>query len=210
MTATTRGRLSTLDLLRADAEDDIVWAHRALAERTRAQEDIREELNQRLVARGLNPVSRSAFSRSAVKQARAAYRLASTREIANAVVDRFQPGEDRNVTILVAETIKSMVFEMLDSPTGAPALDGASAEMMANLSIAIKNIETATKTATDRHHRQIDLDRRVAERAAELVRQNADAVVEKIGTLKGLSSETRDRMRTAIMGVLPAPTHAQS
>lgn len=53
-----RRRLSSIDMLPEEAADDIVWATQQLAQRTRTQQDILFELNDRLEAKGIE-VSRN-------------------------------------------------------------------------------------------------------------------------------------------------------
>lgn len=195
-----RGRLSSLDLLPPEAEEDVIWAYEQINKRKRTQDDIRDSLNTRLIARGLKPISRSAFNRAAVRTARMAHRLGEVREIAAAVASKFESGGDEDLTLLVSETIKSVVFEILEKADPARLKpDSFTAEMLANLALALKNAEAAKKISAD-----------VRTRIEKEFATKTGAAIEQVARAKGLTPETVEAIKAKILGVraplvLPPP-----
>jgi hypothetical protein len=184
-----RGRLSTLDLLPIEAEEDVAWAFAELRARKQTQEDIRDALNLRLKLKGLGPISASAFNRAAVRTARMAHRLGEVREMASALATKFEDGGDEDLTLMVSETIKAMIFEMLENAGNLKA-NPLTAEMMANLATALSGAERAKKISAD--------TRKMIERDFS---KKAEAAIEKVGSAKGLSQETKEAFRRELFGV---------
>lgn len=185
-----RGRLSSVDLLPIEAEEDVAWAFAELRARKRTQEDILESLNLRLALKGLGPISKSAFNRAAIRTARMAHRLGEVREIATALSSRFEDGGDEDLTLLVSETIKSLVFETLEN-AGRLKADGITAEMLANFALALKSAEQAKKVTAD--------TRKVIE--ANFKKQAGEAI-EKAAGVKGLTAEAKEEFKRLLFGVV--------
>ena len=61
-----RGRLSSIDLLPEEAEEDVVWALEQLRARNLPQTVILAEFNERLADKGIEAISKSSWSRYAV------------------------------------------------------------------------------------------------------------------------------------------------
>ncbi|MGO4735968.1 phage protein Gp27 family protein [Bosea sp. 2KB_26] len=189
MATVKRGRLSSLDLLPIEAEEDIAWAFAELRGRKQTQDDIREALNLRLKLKGIAPISPSAFNRAAVRTARMAHRLGEVREMASALATKFEDGGDEDLTLMVSETIKAMIFEMLENAGNLKA-NPLTAEMMANLAAALSGAERAKKISAD--------TRKMIERDFT---KKADAAIEKVGAFKGLSPEAKEAFRRELFGV---------
>lgn len=187
-----KDRLSSIDLLPPEAEEDVAWAFAELRARKKTKEEIHESFNLRLAVKGLGPISRSAFSRASVRTARMAGRLGEVREIATALASRFEDGGDEDLTLLVSETIKSLIFEMLEN-AGKLKADGLTAEMMANLATALKSAEQAKKVTAD--------TRKVIEAN---FKKKADAAIDSAAGVKGLSSEAKAEFRRLLFGVTNA------
>lgn len=184
-----RGRLSSLDLLPIEAEDDVVWAFGELRKRKLTQEDILEQLNLRLKLKGLEQISRSAFNRAAVRTARMAHRLGEVREIAAALTDKFEDGSNEQLTMLAAETIKTMVFEMLEN-AGKLRAEPLTAEMMANFAMAIKTSVQAKKVEAD-----------MAIVIEKNFKKKAEEAIDRAGAAKGLTPEMREAFRRELFGI---------
>lgn len=184
-----RGRLNSIDLLPVEAEEAVSWAFGQLRDRKLTQEQILEQMNEKLAALDLGPISRSAFNRAAVRTARMAQRLGEVREIATSLASRFEDGGDEHLTLLVSETIKSLVFEILENPGPLPA-NGKTAEMMANFALALKSAEQAKKVTAD---------------TKKLIEANfakkADEAIQKAAKVRGLSAETIDTIKSEILGI---------
>ena len=183
----SRGRLSSIDLLPVEAEEDVTWAFTELRERKKTQGDILDSLNIRLAVKGLGPISASAFNRAAVRTARMAHRLGEVREIAATLAAKFEDGGDEQLTLLTSETIKTMVFEILENAGEMPA-NGKTAEMMANFALALKSAEQAKKVTAD--------TRKVIEAN---FKKKAEAAIEGAGE-KGLTKEAQEGLKKFLFG----------
>lgn len=185
----SRGRLSSLDLLPIEAEDDVAWAFGELRKRKLTQEEILEQLNLRLKLKGVAPISRSAFNRAAVRTARMAHRLGEVREIAAALTDRFEDGSNEQLTMLAAETIKTMVFELLEN-AGKLRAEPLTAEMMANFALALKTAVQAKKVEAD-----------TALVIEKNFKKKAEEAIDRAGAAKGLTPEMREAFRRELFGI---------
>lgn len=191
-----RGRLSSIELLPADAEPIVAWAMQELRARKHTQVDILDKFNLKL--RGLAadlgieiaPISLSAFNRYAIRLAGIARRLEETREIAGALTERLQPGDTDDLTVMVAETIKTLVFELLEAGTdrrGAPTIDTKGAMELARALHAAASAQSVSSA------RRQKVEQDFAARAAKAVDQVAKA--------KGLTADTVETIKAQILGV---------
>ncbi len=128
-----RGRLSSIELLGEEYDDIMTWVAGELRERRQLQIDLLPEFNKRLIARAEEigddlsrikppgvtqtgpdwPISKSAFSRHAVALAEDLRRVDEIREVSAVLCDRLQPGDTDDVTIYLAQLIKSAVAERI-------------------------------------------------------------------------------------------------
>jgi hypothetical protein len=188
-----RGRLSSIDLLPEWADESKLWAFTALKEGRRTQVEILAEFNERLAAAALAngigkapKISLSAFNRRALRLAAMGRRLEETREIAGALTDRLGPGEADELTVMVAETIKTLVFEILeDRGEGGLGPKGAM-----ELARALQAAVSAQSVSAERR-RRIE---------AEL-KDRASAAIDKAAKQAGLSAEQIARIRRDVLGV---------
>ncbi len=184
MARTRRGRLSSIDLLPEEAQGDVIWAVEELRKRERLQKDILEEFNGRLADRGIGAVSSSAFNRFAVRKAKAFARLDEVRQISSALTDALGPNTADDLTITVSETIKTLVFEILE---GAGQISPKGAMELAS---ALKSAVQAQSISSDRRKRiEADLAKRT------------EKAVEEVRKVKGLTAETADEIKAKILGV---------
>ena len=109
-----RGRLSSLDLLPEEAQDDLVWALGELNQRQRTQADILFELNDRLEVKGIEPISRSAFNRRATRLARRTAQLEERRYVYAGIAERLTPEEVSKSDLVLGEFLKVLIDELLD------------------------------------------------------------------------------------------------
>lgn len=110
-----RGHLSSLDLLPEEAEEDLVWALGELNARKRTQAEILNEFNERLAAKGLAKISKSAFNRRATKLARRARQLEERRYVYAGLAERLTPEEINKSDIVLGEFLKVLIDELLES-----------------------------------------------------------------------------------------------
>jgi Skp family chaperone for outer membrane proteins len=180
-----RGRLSSLDLLPEEAQDDLIWACQQLAERQRTQADILFEFNDRLAVKGIDAVSKSAFNRKAVRIAAATRRQRETREIFSALSGDIEPARIDEHSIVLGEFLKTLIFELLQPGSAEHDADSAM-----KLSKGFKEIMVGQKISADR-------------RAAEEKRatEKAVAAIEAVGKAKGLTTETVEAIKRDVLGI---------
>lgn len=181
-----RGRLSTIDLLPDDAEDDIVWALEQLRERKLPQNAILEEFNLRLADKGIEPISKSAWNRYAVRKAMQFRRLDDVQKISGQLVDTLGAEGPDQVTVAVAEMIKAMAFELLED--GKLDTKG------------VMELARALSSAVSAQRGSEEYRRRLEQRVAAQVEKAADKA-EELAREAGLSSERIAQLRREFLGV---------
>lgn len=181
-----RGRLSSIDLLPREADDVVLWAATELKERERSQLDIWKEFNARLADIGISGISKSAFNRHSMKIAEISRRVQTTKEITAVLTDRLQPGDEDDLTIMTAQLIKTLVFELVQSG-GEAGFTPKQAMEMAN---AIRAATAAQNISTDRRRKQ----------ETELAAKVTDAI-DKTAEVAGLSADRAAQIRRDVLGV---------
>lgn len=180
-----RGRLSSIDLLPEEAEDDIVWACQELYARTRTQEDIRFELNDRLEAKGIEPVSRSAFNRKAVRLAAAQRRMQDARAMFEGLSEQFTAEDVDQNTILLGEFIKTLIVELVGDDSGEKTPKQAM-----ELARAFQATVAAQKISTERRQK-IEAD----------FAAKAGKAIDQVAQVKGLTADTVEEIKSKVLGV---------
>ncbi|MCU0946799.1 MAG: DUF3486 family protein [Porphyrobacter sp.] len=181
-----RGHLSSIDMLPDEAEEDIVWALEQLRERSLPQNTILMEFNERLADKGIGPISKSAWSRYAVRKAMQFRKLDEVQRIGGELVRTMDAKEPDQVTVAVAELIKVAVFEVLEG--GTPTTKG-----IMELSRALQSAVGAQKASAEYRER---LEKEVAAKLAK--------AADKVGVMArdaGLSAETVAKLRREFLGV---------
>ena len=178
-----RGRLSSLDLIPDAGRDDVLWALEELNKRERMQVDILLELNKRLEEKGIDPVSKSAFNRKAVRVSAASRRIAEARAVFAGIADQFTPGEADANNFALGEVIKTLILELLDEPGHSPkgAMELARAFLA---TIQAQNLSTGQRQKLE----------------AELA-SKASKAVDAIAGEKGLTKETAEAIKAQILGL---------
>lgn len=163
-----RGRLSSIDLLPEEAEPDVVWALEQLRERTMPGNAILDEFNARLADRGLASISKSAWSRYAVRKAIQFRRLDEVQRMSGELVKSLGTDGPDQVTVAVAEMLKLAAFQRLEE--GETSTKG-----IMELARALSSAVGAQKTSAE-HRRRLE----------DEVRAKVDKAIEKAGeTLAG-------------------------
>ncbi|MFN3319949.1 MAG: DUF3486 family protein [Allorhizobium sp.] len=187
-----RGRLNHIELLPEECGPIVAWAADALQERNRTQTEIYSEFVEKLQAldreyRGeldIKIPSFSAFSRYSIKLNAMTRRLDETREIASAIASKFDAQASDNLTLIAAEAIKSLIFEMLTNSRGIDAKGAMS------LAQALRSATQAQTVSTDRR-RKVEED----------FKKQAEQAVATVAKARGLTAETADAILTQILGV---------
>lgn len=169
-----RGRLSSIDMLPDDAEQDIRWALEQLRERTMPQTAILGEFNARLADRGIGGVSKSAFNRWSLRKAFQFRRLDEVRKITTDMIDKLGSDGSDQVTVAIAEMIKVSAYELLE--------DGVSSK-------GLQEIGRAVKLAVDAQRGSIEHREKLEARDRAKLAEAAKAV-EDVGRKAGVSEET--------------------
>ena len=184
-----RGRLSSIELLPAEADEAVAWAAAELIDRTRTADDIHAEFNGKLAAIGLGPISRSAFGRYSIRQSSLARRREVTREIVAAINAKLNIKDMDELSIVLGDTLKMVVFETLERG----AEKGFSPKQTMELAAAFKSI-VAGEAIPAKHRRE----------AEERFEKSLTTAVEEAGKEAGLSKDQVEQIKFEVLGVRPA------
>ena len=123
---------------------------------------------------------------AADRMARLTRRLDQTRAIVAQLAEKFDPADADNLTVMAAETIKSLVLNMLaeaDEDTVAPL-------GVMQLAAAFKQALQAQSISSDRR-RKVEAD----------FAAKVDTAVATVARAKGLTAETAEAIKAQILGV---------
>lgn len=188
-----RGRLNNIELLPEECSPIVAWAASQLQNRERTQTEIYEEFVGRLRLldqehRGeleIQIPSFSAFNRYSIRLATMTRRLNETREIASAIASKFDAKASDDLTLIGAEAIKTLVFELLTDHPGK--IDPKGAMALAN----------ALHKATQAQGVSLATRQKVEKEFAE----KAEQAVAGVAKARGLSAETAEQILSQILGV---------
>lgn len=189
-----RGRLSGIELLPPEATPIIAWAAEELRDRDRTQTDIYQEFCAKLDAlqrehRGeldFAIPSFSAFNRHSIKLATLTRRLDETREISGVLAEKFDAKASDDLTVIAAEAIKTLVFEVVMA-AGDARISPKGAVELAN---ALKAAAQAQGVSTSRRQK---VEKDFAEKVTE--------AVDTVARVKGMTAETATAIKEQILGV---------
>lgn len=181
-----RGRLSSIDTLSEEAEEDVVWALEALRERKLPQNTIREEFNARLIAKDIEPISKSAFNRYAVRKAIQFRKMDEVRRISSELVETLGTDAPDDVTVLVAEMIKVSMFKILEDKELDP-------KAIMELSRALQSTVSAQR-GSEEYRKQLE------KRVAQQLEEAADRAEVKMREA-GLPADRIAQLRKDFLGV---------
>jgi hypothetical protein len=189
-----RSRLSGIELLPDECGPVVAWAAEQLQDRDRTQTDIYAEFYGKLEAlkkehRGeleFNIPSFSAFNRYSIKLATMSHRMNQTREIASTIAAKFDAQASDDLTLIAAEAIKTLVFELLTS-AGEAGIDPKGAMSLANALRAAAQAQGVSTT------RRLRVEKDFEAKAVE--------AVQAVAKMKGMSTETTDAILGQILGV---------
>lgn len=189
-----RGRLNAFEKLPPECDPIIAAAAEALRDRDLTQFEIYQEFFdacQQLQAESHGELefaipSKSAFNRYSIRLATMTRRLEETREIAAAISRRFDAEASDDLTLIAAEAIKTLVWEVLQA-AGEHGVDPKGAVNLAN---ALRSAVQAQGLSTLRRQK---IEKDFAEKATAAVGAAAKA--------KGLTEETTQAILSQILGV---------
>lgn len=181
-----RGRLSSIDLLPDEAEEDVVWALEELRTRRHHQNAILAEFNLRLADKGIAPISKSAWNRYAVRKAIQFRRLDEMRRMSSEIVAQLGPESADDVTVTIGEMLKMAMFTLLEGDNIGP-------KSVMELSRALQATVNAQR-GSEEYRRKLEI--RVS---AEMAR--AADKLETVGRENGLSADRIAQLRRDFLGV---------
>lgn len=179
-----RGRLSSIDLLPPEAEQIVLWAFQELKDRDRTQVEIHAEFNEKLAEIGAGPISASAFNRHSIGIAKMARRHEDARQMATALNERLDPNDADDLTIMAAETIKTLIFELLHND------DGIDPKGALELARALNSTVAAQKVPLNRKRQQL-----------EQFADQVDTALDKVATETGMGQERIAELRRDFLGL---------
>lgn len=180
-----RGRLNSIDLLPVEAADDVLWANQELYTRQRPISDIFAAFNERLEAKGIEPISRTAFYNRSLKIAAAQTRMREAREMFAGLSSEFTAENVDENTIILGEYLKTLIQELVDDSAGRKTPKDAM-----ELARAYQATVSAQKISTNRRQML----------QAEFASKTEDAVRE-VGKKQGWSQDTVNQALAGILGV---------
>ncbi|CUX60196.1 DUF3486 family protein [Agrobacterium tumefaciens] len=201
--AKARGRLSAIDLLPEECSDAISWASQELADRDRSQLDIYAEWKTKLIALqgeiGLDfdIPSFSAFNRFAIRLSQMTRRLEQTREIAATISERMDAAGSDDLTLIAAEAIKTLIFELLQSAGDA----GISPKGAMELANALR-AASAAQVASSNRRLKLEAEEKVRRIEADM-KAKAEQALDVLSNEPGISKEAIARARRDFLGVRP-------
>ena len=193
---TGRGRISSIDKLPAWCDPAVRDAFTSLKEAKLTQIEILDGLNGAIRAAAwqegitdpdkIPQISKSAFNRRSMRLAAMGRRLEETREIAAILTPRFEGDDGEQIALLLAQTIKSLTYEMLES-AGELKADGETAEMLMFAARAAKHAEEAKRISAD-----------TKSKILKEFTAKAEQTVDAVGKAKGFSADTIAAFKTAL------------
>ncbi|MES0164856.1 DUF3486 family protein [Mesorhizobium sp. M0027] len=189
-----RGQLSAIERLPPECSDIILWADDQLRDRDRTQTEIYEEFflkMQALQAEHHGELefaipSFSAFNRHSIKLAVLTRRMEQTSDIAEAVSKRFDADKSDNLTVIAAEAIKTLIFELITAGGEAGFTPKAAKELADGLrSAALAQSVSSKRRATVNKEFKADVEK----------------AVDTVAKAKGMSAETAEAIKAQILGV---------
>lgn len=189
-----RGQLSAIERLPPECDPIIEWADGQLRDRERTQTEIYEEFFLKMQAlqaehRGeleFTIPSFSAFNRRSTRLAILTRRMEQTSDIAEAIGKRFDAGKSDNLTVIAAEAIKTLVFEILTT-AGEAGVDPKGAMALAN---ALHKAAQAQHVSTARRAK-----------VEKEFKADVEKAVDTVARTKGMSAETAEEIKAKILGV---------
>lgn len=195
-----RGRLSTIDTLPEECDEDIAWANEQLRDRKMPGNEILRQFNARLADKGVKGVSKGAFSRYSLRLATEVRKMDATRQITDVILRRIPPGERSDGMIAATELLKYRILEMVmsEEEPDPKLLNVASLALQRLGSTAARQADVKRREKAD----QREEEARAAEQAAQAkAAEEAAESVAKIATEVGLSAERVRELRRGVLGL---------
>lgn len=189
-----RGRLTSIDRIPAEADHIICWAAQALSARDETQTEIYAEFVSKCEAlmaesRGeleFDIPSMSSFNRYSIKQAKLMRHIDQTQGIVKAISDKFTAKGSDDLSKILGETIKSLVFSMVANADDENVLP---LDVM-RLASAFRQVQQGQNMSADRRRKSDD---EFNDKVGTAVDTAAKAV--------GMTAEVAEKVKAEILGV---------
>lgn len=180
-----RGRLSSVEMLPPEASDDVLWANQELYARKRPISEIFAEFNGRLEAKGIPPISRTAFYARSTKVADVQRRMREKREMFAGLSDEFGAEDIDQNNVMLGDFIMTLISELVDDAAGRRTPKDAM-----ELAKAYNAVIAGQKVSAER---RVKLQAELASKTEKAVRE--------VGKQQGWSADTVDAALAKILGV---------
>jgi len=198
-----RGRLTAIDQLPDECDPIVSWAAQELADRTCTQVEIYGKFKQKLIAlQGEQGIdfdipSFSAFNRYSVRLAMISRRLEQTREIAATLSERMDAAGSDDLTLIAAEALKTLIFEIVQS-TGEAGISPKGAMELAN---ALRAASAAQVSSSNRRAK-LEAEAKLKQVEADM-KAKAEKALDTLSQEPGISKAAIARARRDFLGVRP-------
>ena len=167
--------------------------HELLRDPRVTQLDATAKINEILEAEGLEPVSKSAVNRYDLEMREVGERLQQSREVAKVWIGKLGAAPQGQTGLLVNEILRTLAFDLSlklqDAELSEETIPGVISQLK-SLSLAVQRLE-ASSTINVKREAEI----------REQARKEAAEVAEKVAKSGGLSVESVQELRRAILGV---------
>ncbi len=183
-----RGRLSQLDMLPEEAQADLLWLNQELRANTRPQVELLDIFNSRLAVHGIEPISKSSFSRYSVRKATQFRELDATMRMSRELADMLGTDSADKMTITLSNLLQVAAVKLIEAEGSSLA-----AKDLMELGRAAQAAIGAQKQSAD--YRRL-LEREFAQKVEEAAKD-----VAKIGKAHGVSDEAMQKITNRLAGI---------
>ena len=159
-------------------------------------------INDILAEQGEEPVSKSAVNRYAVRMEQVGAKLRESRAVADMWIAKVGATPQGQLGHLINEMLRTLAFDVTlklqDGEMTAEDMPGV-IDMLKHLSLSVMRLE---KAASENVKREQHIKQQAREEAAE--------VAEKVAKQGGLSPESVQELRSAILGIKTGPTFSRT
>lgn len=197
-----RGRLSSIEMLSRECEEDILWVKIELDARQKPQTEILDEFNARIAAKGESPISKGAFSRYSVNAATLRREMEMERELNRLAYELLPDTGESDPLVVARETLKLRLSALSADRNADP-------KAVSTLTLAIGRLnrtlldDKAEARREDEYNRKADERQREADKAAaEEEQRKVNAMAESVATIAQEAGLSPDRIAAIRRGVL--------
>lgn len=201
-----RGWLHTIDTLPEECNEDVAWLVSALRARKMTQTEILRQFNERITAKGQDPISKGSFSRYSVARAADDRKDEAARAVTELVLARYANLDRSDSIVAATEFLKVQIVQLLcgDEPPSIKDINNAALVLSRLSRTAILEQEHKRREQrAERIEATEGAEREQAEREkAEREQAAADAEnITRIAQEAGLGAERIAAIRRGVLGL---------